>query len=39
MLTVDDLHKATRTLARRDPDLARVLWHHYLSTPRRVKQL
>jgi len=28
MLTVDDLHKATRTLARRDPDLARVVRAH-----------
>ena len=28
MLTVDDLHKATRALARRDPDLARVVRAH-----------
>jgi len=28
MLTVDDLHKATRTLARRDRDLARVVRAH-----------
>ena len=28
MLTVDDLHRATRALARRDPDLARVVRAH-----------
>ena len=28
MLTIDELHRATRTLARRDPDLACVVRTH-----------